>query len=54
MKKENLFLFIMFAALLAACTVSVQVIKDSDNNTVTHSNSTTNSADSASVDLKVK
>lgn len=44
---KNLIVAIIVLAVLAACTVTIQVTKDSDGNTITNSSSTTNSADSA-------
>ena len=55
MKKEYFWLFIAVICLvIGACTVTIQIQRDNTNSSFENSSTSSNSADSASIDLKVK
>lgn len=54
MKKEYIWLLIVALCLvIGACTITIQIQKDNTNSSFENSSTSSNSADSASVDLKV-
>lgn len=55
MKEEYFWLFIAVLCLvIGACTVTVQIQKNTTNSSFENSSTSSNSADSASIDLKIK
>lgn len=55
MKKEYFWLFIAVICLvIGACTVTIQIQRDNTNSSFENSSTSSNSADSASIDLKIK
>lgn len=54
MKKEYIWLIIAALCLVVgACTITIQVQKNNTNSSFENSSTSSNSADSASVDLKI-
>lgn len=54
MKKEYIWLLIAALCLIiGACTITIQIQKDNTNSSFENSSTSSNSADSASVDLKI-
>lgn len=54
-KSEKLWIFLaVIAMVVGACTVTVQVQKDNCNSSFENSTTSSNSADSARVDLNIK
>lgn len=54
-KSEKFFIFFaVIAMVVGACTVTVQVQKDNCNSSFENSTTSSNSADSARVDLNIK
>lgn len=54
-KGEKLLIFLVaLAMVVGACTVTVQIQKDNCNSSFENSTTSSNSADSASVDLNIK
>lgn len=55
MKKEYIWLLIAVLCLvIGACTITIQIQKDTTNSSFENSSTSSNSADSASVDLKIR
>lgn len=55
MKKEYIWLLIAALCLvIGACTITIQIQKDTTNSSFENSSTSSNSADSARVDLKIK
>ena len=55
MKREYIWLLVAVLCLvIGACTITVQIQKDNINSSFENSSTTSNSADSASIDLKIK
>lgn len=55
MKKEYIWLLIATLCLvIGACTITIQIQKDTTNSSFENSSTSSNSADSASIDLKIK
>ncbi len=54
MKKEYIwFIIAALCLVVGACTITIQIQKDNTNSSFENSSTSSNSADSASVDLKV-
>lgn len=54
-KSEKLWIFLaVIAMVVGACTVTVQIQKDNCNSSFENSTTSSNSADSARVDLNIK
>lgn len=54
-KSEKFWIFLVVIALVVgACSVTIQVQKDNCNSSFENSSTSSNSADSASVDLNIK
>lgn len=54
-KSEKFWIFLaVIAMVVGACTVTVQIQKDNCNSSFENSTTSSNSADSASVDLNIK
>lgn len=55
MKKEYIWLLVAALCLvIGACTITIQIQKETTNSSFENSSTSSNSADSASVDLKIK
>ena len=52
--KKIWIVFVVLAMVVGACTVTVQIQKDNCNSSFENSTTSSNSADSASVDLNIK
>jgi hypothetical protein len=55
MKKEYIWLLVAALCLvIGACTITIQIQRDNTNSSFENSSTSSNSADSASIDLKIK
>lgn len=55
MKREYIWLLVAVLCLvIGACTITIQIQKDTTNSSFENSSTSSNSADSASIDLKIK